>query len=60
MSLMETHIEVLKTEVQILRSRLRTEDTGHIHTAISVLEERINEIHKNILEEYSFMEILPR
>ena len=60
MSLMETHIEVLKTEVQILRSRLRTEDTGHIHTAISVLEARINEIHKNISEEYSFMEILPR
>jgi hypothetical protein len=38
------HIEALKYEVSVLKTRLMPHDTGHIHTAISVLEDRIKEI----------------
>ena len=37
------HMQVLRREIDILKSRLRSEDTGHIHTAIGVLEQRLNE-----------------
>jgi hypothetical protein len=37
------HMQVLDREVKILESRLRDTDTGHIHTAISVLKGRLNE-----------------
>ena len=37
------HMQVLRREIEILKSRLQPEDTGHIHTAIRVLEERLNE-----------------
>lgn len=39
-----THVEALKREVEILKSRLQEHDTGHIHTAISVLQGRIEEL----------------
>lgn len=38
------HLEALEFEVGVLKSRLKPEDTGHIRTAIGVLEERIKEI----------------
>lgn len=38
------HIQALITEVQVLRSRFEPEDTGHLRTAVNVLEERIKEI----------------
>jgi hypothetical protein len=31
-------------EIEILKSKLRPEDTGHIHTTISTLESRVEEI----------------
>ena len=37
------HMQVLRREIDILRNRLRPEDTGHLHTTICVLEERLNE-----------------
>lgn len=37
-------VEFLRKEIEVLRSRLQPHDTGHIHTAISVLEDRIKEI----------------
>ena len=34
----------LMEEIEILKSKLRPEDTGHIHTTISTLESRVEEI----------------
>ena len=36
--------QVLKSEVELLTSRLEKHDTGNLHTAIAVLEERIAEL----------------
>ena len=38
------HVKALELEIAILSTKLQPHDTGHIHTAISVLEARINEI----------------
>ena len=38
------HIAVIKAEIETLRSRIRQSDTGHLHTAISVLEHRLVEL----------------
>jgi len=35
-------------EIAILKSRLQPHDTGHIHTAISVLQERVREVKAEI------------
>ena len=35
---------VIRNEIEILKSRLQPHDTGHLHTAISVLEERLKEL----------------
>lgn len=45
------HMQVLDREVKILESRLRDSDIGHIHTAISVLKERLNECMHTIFAE---------
>ena len=45
------HLVHLKDEINELKSRLRPEDTGHIHTTISVLEERVEEITKKLARE---------
>ena len=37
------HMQVLRREIDILKTRLQPTDTGHIHTAIRVLEDRLNE-----------------
>tara|TARA_B100000579_G_C22802866_1_gene840858 strand:+ start:108 stop:284 length:177 start_codon:yes stop_codon:yes gene_type:complete len=42
------HMIALKEEVRHLRTLLRPEDTGHIHTTISTLEERIKGLHKEV------------
>ena len=42
------HIEVLKTEMDVLASRLEPHDTGHLHTAIYVLKHRVEELEKEI------------
>ncbi len=41
-------LQILLEEVSILKSKLQPEDTGHIHTAISVLNGRIEEVKNNI------------
>ena len=38
------HLVHLKDEINYLKSLLKPEDTGHIHTTIGVLEERVEEI----------------
>ena len=42
------HIEVLKTEMDVLTSRLEPHDTGHLHTAIHVLKHRVEELEKEV------------
>jgi len=38
------HITALLAEIEVLKSRLEPHDTGHLHTTINVLEERVKEI----------------
>ena len=40
----QTYISVLKAEVQHLKSKLAPQDTGHIITTISTLQQRIKEL----------------
>jgi hypothetical protein len=40
-------VKVLEMEVNVLRSRIRKHDTGHIHTTIGVLERRIKELRND-------------
>ena len=40
----EVRLAVLKDEIEIHKSRLQPHDTGHLHTAISVIERRIQEL----------------
>ena len=39
--------QVLKSEVEVLKSRLKPQYTGNLYTAIAVLEERIRELEKD-------------
>lgn len=41
---------VLVEEINILRSRLQPTDTGHLHTTINVLEQRVKEIKEKLQE----------
>ena len=40
----EIRLAVLRDEIEIHKSRLEPHDTGHLHTAISVIKRRIEEI----------------
>ena len=42
----KNHIEVLKTEIDVLASRLEPHDTGYLHTTIDTLKDRIEELEK--------------
>ena len=42
------HLNSLLAEIEVLKSRFQPEDTGHIRTAVSVLEERVQEIIKSL------------
>ena len=45
------HMQVLRREIDILKTRLQPTDTGHIHTTINVLQERLNECMLTIFAE---------
>ena len=45
------HMQVLRREIDILESRVEPSGTGHIHTAISVLKQRLNECMLTIFTE---------
>ena len=47
-SRMMNHVKALQEEVGVLKDRIQPHDTGHIHTTISTLEERVQEINKQI------------
>jgi len=40
----EVRLAVLQDEIEVHKSRLEPHDTGHLHTAISVIKRRIEEI----------------
>ena len=40
----------LMEEIAILQSKLRPEDTGHIHTTISTLQNRVEEIRNGLAD----------
>tara|TARA_Y100001938_G_scaffold145820_1_gene223372 strand:- start:294 stop:476 length:183 start_codon:yes stop_codon:yes gene_type:complete len=37
-------VKILEMEVDVLRSRIQSSGTGHLHTTIGVLEKRIEEL----------------
>ncbi len=39
-----TTIRVLQNEIEVLETRIKPQATGHLHTAISVINERIDEL----------------
>ena len=45
------HLVHLNDEINYLKSLLRPEDTGHIHTTINVLEGRVQEITEKLSKE---------
>ena len=42
--------QVLKSEVEVFKSRLQPQDTGNLYTAIAVLEKRIEELEGKVYE----------
>ena len=42
------HERAIREEINVLQERLQPHDTGHIHTTINTLEERVQEINKQI------------
>lgn len=46
-----TYYNVIQAEIATLYDMLRPEDTGHIYTAISVLENRLREIKEQMTEQ---------
>jgi hypothetical protein len=44
------HVSALLNEVDYLRTLIQPHDTGHIHTAINVLHEHIEQLLKEIME----------
>ena len=42
------HLNALLAEIEVLKSRFEPTDTGHLRTAVSVLEERVQEILKSL------------
>ena len=44
----QNHIDVLKTEIELLASRIEPTETGHLHTTIYTLKHRIEELQKEI------------
>ena len=43
------HMNFLLKEIRILEKKIQPHDTGHIHTTISTLENRVEEIQNEIL-----------
>ena len=44
------HMLALKEEVKHLKTMLRPHDTGHIHTTISTLQNRVEEIRNGLAD----------
>jgi hypothetical protein len=44
-------IDVLTSQIEYLKTEIREHSTGHIHTAIGVLNHRIQQLEQQFLEE---------
>ena len=44
------HMFALMEEVRVLVGRLKPENTGHLHTTIDTLNERVDEIKRKLSE----------
>ena len=44
----QNHVNVLKTEIELLASRIQEHDTGHLHDYIARLNNRLEEINESI------------
>ena len=47
------HIRYLELEIRVLESRILSSGTGHIHTAISILRERVRELSEPFAKDLS-------
>jgi hypothetical protein len=43
-------IQMIEEEIEVLKSRIEEHGTGHIHTTISVLENRVRELNQQELD----------
>ena len=41
-------LHILLDEVNIIKSRIQPHDTGHLHTTVNVLNERIEEVSNKL------------
>ena len=44
----DVRIAVLKDEIELYKSRIESHDTGYLYTTISTLENRLEEIEKDV------------
>jgi len=44
------HMFALLKEIDIIKQRFQPSDTGHLHTAVNVLQERVQEIREEIVK----------
>ena len=42
------HVRALQEEITVLKGRIHPHDTGHIHTTINTLEDRVKEINEEL------------
>lgn len=47
-SKVKLRLSIIKEEIEVLKSRVKPHDTGHIRTAISVMSRRAQEIEKRL------------
>ncbi len=43
-----THMLALIDEIAIIKSRIEPQDCGHMHTTVSMLQSRVEELRKEI------------
>ena len=51
--MMLDHLIALKDEIALLKTRIQPSCTGHIHTTISTLESRVEEIKESLKKRYT-------
>ena len=42
------HVRALQEEIGVLKDRIQPHDTGHIHTTINTLEQRVQEMNEEL------------
>jgi|TARA_R100001143_G_C3319941_1_gene114257 coenzyme F420-reducing hydrogenase delta subunit len=47
------YMNFLIEEISIQKNRIEDTDTGHIHTTVNVLQKRVEEVQKELMDLYS-------